>query len=93
MGRSRNTEIPQSGNGFLVTPSDSLGLKDDSANNTGFQSTALYIGTGGDVAVIRAGGNSLVYKNVPDGTFMPILVSQVLVTGTTATDIIAETGL
>jgi len=50
---------------------------------------AIYIGTGGDIA-LRLIGNSttVVYKNIPDGTFLPVLADQVLSTGTTASDIV-----
>ena len=52
---------------------------------------ALYLGTCGDVAVRMAGDNSdatVVFKNVADGSFLPIVVKAVLV-ATTASDILA----
>lgn len=61
---------------------------------------ALYIGTGGDVLVTVVGGDTngynsgaSLFKNVPSGTFMPVMVSYVWATisespGTTAGDII-----
>tara|TARA_R110000764_G_scaffold221989_1_gene310566 strand:+ start:19 stop:309 length:291 start_codon:yes stop_codon:yes gene_type:complete len=68
---------------------------------TNQQSSCLYIGTGGDVKVILSGvvgaaGSGLptvteavLFKNVPDGSFLPVIVDYVLATLTTATDIIA----
>lgn len=51
----------------------------------------LYVGTGGDVEVIRVlWGDTLVYANVPSGTFLPIACTHVLAANTTASDIIAE---
>ena len=51
---------------------------------------SLFIGTGGDVAVQLYNGNAtLTYKNVADGTFMPISVKKVMA-ATTAGDIIGH---
>ncbi len=50
---------------------------------------AIYVGTGGDIALRLIGDSTTaVYKNVPSGTWMPMLADQVLSTGTTASDII-----
>jgi hypothetical protein len=49
----------------------------------------LYIGTGGDVAVTMGNGGVFTFKNVANGTFMPIQVIKVMSTNTTASDIIA----
>ncbi len=52
---------------------------------------ALYVGTGGDLSVRMAGDASdstVVFKNVADGSFLPIVVKAVLV-ATTASDILA----
>ncbi len=67
-------------------------------SNTDFTETfvprgeaALYVGTGGDVSVRMAGDNSdatVVFKNVADGSFLPIVVKAVL-TATTASNILA----
>lgn len=47
---------------------------------------ALYVGGAGDVAVLMADDFSpVVFSAVPVGTFLPVRVSQVLSTGTTAT--------
>ena len=63
-------------------------------------SACLYIGTGGDVKVIMnskfgpngefpTASDAITFKNVPDGSFLPVIVDFVLLTGTTASDIIA----
>lgn len=52
---------------------------------------ALYIGVSGDVAVNMTQGNGIVtvvFKAVPVG-ILPIQVTQVLSTGTTATNVLA----
>lgn len=48
---------------------------------------ALFVGTGGDVTVTMAGGGSVQFTNVPDGTTLPIRVTHV--TAATASDIVA----
>lgn len=46
---------------------------------------ALYAGVGGDIKVKTANDEEVTFKNVPDGTFIPVLVKQVFDTGTDAT--------
>ncbi len=74
-------EIPIVGtNHYAVTPSDTIT----------FNPSNIYVGTGGDLALKLLNNDTvLVYKNIPNGTFLPLLVTAVYVTGTvTATDII-----
>ena len=49
----------------------------------------LYVGVTGDVKVKTAAGNDVVFTGVPAGSFMPVQVTQVFATGTTATNIVA----
>ena len=68
--------------GAAVTPSDDTDL--------GSMAKALFIGTGGDVTVkMRDAGTTLTFKNVADGAILPVRVSRVMATDTTATDIVA----
>jgi len=48
----------------------------------------LYVGIGGDVSVVTAGGDTVSFMNIPSGSFLPIQVIRVL-TGTSASRIIA----
>ena len=57
--------------------------------NTQKRGCCLYVGNSGDVEVIMESGNTAVFSGVPTGTFLPILVKQVVTTNTTATNIIA----
>ena len=50
---------------------------------------ALYIGGSGDVAVTMAGGGNVTFSALAAGTILPIRVTKVLSTGTTATNIVA----
>lgn len=62
-------------------------------------SAALYIGTGGDLWATVVGGNggqnSILFKNIPNGTFFPVIVTNVWATNskvgsnTTCSDIVA----
>ena len=63
------------------------------SDTTFLDGVALYIGTGGDVHVImknveNAGGNVVIFKNVPDGSFLPAIVDYVMA-ATTAADIVS----
>jgi hypothetical protein len=55
--------------------------------NTEDRGVCLYVGTGGSVTVTMESGNSVTFQNVPDGHFLPILVTHF--TGGTATNVLA----
>jgi hypothetical protein len=50
---------------------------------------ALYTGSGGNIGVTMADGQVVTFTGVPGGAVMPIQVSKVMVTGTTATTMVA----
>jgi hypothetical protein len=65
-----------------VTPSD--------ANDLGYVTRGLYVGGAGNVVVIMGDFSSTVtFSGVPAGTMLPIAVSRVKATNTTATNIVA----
>jgi hypothetical protein len=67
---------------IAVTPNDGADL----AN----VSRGLWVGQGGDVAVILATDTaSVIIANVSGGSLLPIRVKRVLATGTTATALVA----
>lgn len=67
-----------------VTPADEdLVLGDD-----GQFTRSIYVGSGGDLAVKMAGGETVVFPAVLSGSLLPLRVSQVRTTGTTASSII-----
>jgi len=49
----------------------------------------LYVGTGGDLKVLTAGGDEVTFVGVNGGTFIPVNCIQVFNTGTTAANIVA----
>jgi hypothetical protein len=65
--------------GVDVTPSDD--------NELPFLPRWLWIGAGGDLAVVMVSGSELTLPNVPPGTQLRIRVSKVKETGTTASQI------
>ncbi len=67
--------------GFAVTPSDTGNLAETSR--------ALYVGQGGDLMVRMLSGESVNFANVPSGSLLPLRVTAVLTTGTTAGAIVA----
>ena len=68
--------------GESVTPSDATELSK--------VSRAIYVGVGGDLKYVTIDGTTLSKKNIASGLSHPMRVRQILATGTTATDIIAE---
>ncbi|AEQ53117.1 spike base protein, RCAP_Rcc01079 family [Pelagibacterium halotolerans] len=67
-------------NGFAITPDDGASLPETTR--------ALYVGTGGDIVVVLAGGAEITFANVAAGTLLPLRASMVLATGTTAAAIV-----
>ena len=67
-------------NHFAVTPANTGEFTD--------VARALYVGVGGDVSVVSLNDQTVVYKNAPSGTIIPIRCKRVNSTGTTATDIV-----
>lgn len=71
-----------------ITPADA----DLASVALGFFTRAIYVGVTGDLAVKMIGdiGDSIVvFKAVPAGAILPLRVSQIRSTDTTATEIIA----
>ena len=59
------------------------------SDTTVFDSGVLFVGVGGDIVAKPVGNSSVVtFKNVPDGSFLPVHVVQVYATGTTASDML-----
>jgi len=69
-----------------ITPSDTENFGYETQTNKG---AVLFVGTGGDLRVLSFNGDDVVFKNIPDGSFLPIQAVRVFSTNTTATDIVA----
>ena len=53
------------------------------------EACVLYIGTGGNLRVLTASGQDVVFANTVGGTFLPVQVLKVFETGTAASDLVA----
>ena len=51
--------------------------------------SVIYVGVTGNVAVITAQGDTVTFVGVPAGSTVPVQVTRVLATGTTATSLVA----
>jgi len=80
-----NLVVRQGTTGVIVTPSDSTDITGSNSNTP----ATLFVGVGGNIEVITLGGSTLLLKNIPSGSFMPIQVTRVRLTNTTASDIVA----
>lgn len=66
----------------VITPSDSTDLA------IGF-TRAIFVGGTGDLSVIMLDGQTITFPSVAAGSMLPLCVSRIRATGTTATNIIA----
>lgn len=71
-----------------VTTSDTVNIPFIGGGDTSWP-CVLYIGTGGNIRVMTAGGDDVLFSNVLGGTFLPIQVTRVFATNTTASNIVA----
>lgn len=75
---SLNSQIPF--RAVAVTPSDS----------TEIFGHALYVGVGGNVAMLTEGGDTVTFTAVPAGTTLVQRFTKVLATGTTASALVRQ---
>lgn len=72
-----------------LTPRSAVAItKSDSTTydgSNGGQINGIYVGGTGDVAVVTANGETVTFSAVPVGTILPITVSKIMSTNTTAT--------
>ena len=78
------TNVLLNANIFLST-GESYTIYVRSDNNA----SVLFIGTGGTLRVLTAGGQTITFNTILGGTFLPVQVLKVFKTGTTATNLIA----
>lgn len=65
---------------FAITPADNADLPE--------VPRALYCGHGGNIAATMASGAALTFTNLPDGALLPIRLSRIAATGTTASGLV-----
>jgi hypothetical protein len=82
------TRLELNGNIFSGTSRDYILYTGNS--NTGSQTPCVFfVGVAGDVKVVTEGGDTVLLKNLANGQFIPVSVSRILKTETTATNIVA----
>lgn len=76
---------------FPIVPSDTVDISADSTNNPDgyLVCSGIFVGTGGNIALVEAGGSVTTFKNIANGQFLPVSARRVNATNTTATDLIA----
>jgi hypothetical protein len=67
--------------GFPVSPSDSAALAETTRG--------IFVGTGGTIAAVMASGASVTFVSVASGSLLPVRLTKVMATGTTAGNIVA----
>lgn len=73
----------------MTSAENAAAVTPDNDNDLATAALALYIGTGGNVALITTGGDTVTFSNLPDAALLPVQTARVLATNTTATDIVA----
>jgi hypothetical protein len=71
----------------VVTKSDTVNIPNP--GNGQVEGCVLYVGTGGVLRVLTAGGDDITFTNVPNGFLSTFQVIRVFATDTTANNIIA----
>ena len=69
---------------LVVVPADADILIDGQT----YQPCVLYVGTGGDLEVVTEAGDTVTFKNLSNGTFLPVSIRRVL-PGSSADNILA----
>ncbi|MEN1729402.1 MAG: hypothetical protein AAGJ52_13280 [Pseudomonadota bacterium] len=73
----------------LESPAETLEeISPNDASDLAHVTRALYIGTGGNLRVTAKGGATVTIPNLPSGSVLPIRVSRVHETATTASGLI-----
>jgi hypothetical protein len=78
----------QAGRAAAVTPSNTVDIPSVSGG-TSNNGCVLYVGGAGDLKVDTVGGDAVTFVAVPAGSFIPVQVTRVYATGTSATSIVA----
>jgi|TARA_R100001460_G_C3535280_1_gene173930 hypothetical protein len=81
----------QAGRASAVTPSDTVNIPsvstDPGANRN--NGCVLFVGGAGNIKVTTVGGDEVTFNGISSGTFIPVQVTKVHSTGTSATNIVA----
>jgi len=73
---------------FLATAEDFI-IYTGNSNTGSLTPCVFFVGTTGNVKVVTEGGDTVLLKNLANGQFIPVSVSRILKTETTASNIVA----
>jgi hypothetical protein len=79
----------QVGRALAVVPNDDEDIYFVGSEAEKVIPAVLYVGVGGNLRVLTAGGDDVVFYNLNDGVFLPVNVLRVFDTDTTADSIVA----
>ena len=79
----------QVGRALAVVPSDTEDIYFVGSEAEKVIPAVLYVGVGGNLRVLTAGGDDVIFYNLNDGVFLPVNVVRVFDTDTTADSIVA----
>ena len=77
------------GDGLSTPPANAAAVTPNDGADLATASRALWVGGAGDVAVTMVGGQSVTIIGALAGSLLPVRVTRVKSTGTTATSIVA----
>lgn len=70
--------------GLTAPASSALAILPDSGADLAFVTRAIYVGAGGNLAVVMRSGSTVTFLDVPGGTILPIRARRVLAATTAA---------
>jgi len=74
--------------GLSSPAEDAFAITPDDATDMAKVTRGIYVGVGGDVALITKAGTTLTFKSAAAGSVLPVRAARVKSTGTTATNLI-----
>lgn len=74
----------QTKSGIIISLQAETAIQVTANDSATFNPSNIWVGTGGNVKIVDAFGNTSTFTNVSDGSILPVLVSKIFFTDTTA---------
>lgn len=71
-----------------VAPIHAVAVVADNTNTFSNVSLAIYVGTTGNAEILTKSGETVVFRNIPAGTIIPIQATRVNISNTTASNMV-----
>ena len=78
--RGQTTDTSPASSAFVITPHATNDLRE--------VTRGIYVGTGGNVNLVTYRDETVAFASVPSGTILPVRAKKVLVSGTTASNLV-----